>query len=125
VPLAVARLSVRGNDGTLVRLDALAAERGMTRARLTRQLLDGALQGQPAPQFERPTEDELPELLAEKPRLQTSSPLWLKPCGSPRTRRRSGDPVDCLMALAYAVHEAAEMKPERRSPYATQDLAVA
>jgi hypothetical protein len=65
-------LSVRGNDGTLVRLDALAAERGMTRARLTRQLLDGALQGQPAPQFERPTEDELPELLAEKPRLQSS-----------------------------------------------------
>jgi hypothetical protein len=41
------------------------------------------------------------------------------------SKQASREPIDCLMALAYAVHEAAEMEPVRRSPYAEHGLAVA
>jgi|Tabmets5t2r1_1033131.scaffolds.fasta_scaffold15839_3 phage terminase large subunit-like protein len=41
------------------------------------------------------------------------------------SKQASREPIDCLMALAYAVHEAAEMKPEGRSVYEDHDLVVA
>jgi hypothetical protein len=42
-------------------LDALALERGVTRTRVVRQLLEAGLRDRPAPPYETPSEDELPE----------------------------------------------------------------
>jgi hypothetical protein len=50
-------------------LDALAAERGVTRTRVVRQLLEAGLRDRPAPPSDAPSEDELLELLAEKARM--------------------------------------------------------
>jgi predicted DNA-binding protein len=50
-------LSVRLPESTIERLDALAAERGITRTRAVRQLLDAGLEG-------RPSEQELVTLLS-------------------------------------------------------------
>jgi len=41
------------------------------------------------------------------------------------SKQASREPIDCLMALAYAVHEAAEMAEPGPSVYSSHDLAVA
>lgn len=63
------RLSVRLTDRTFWQLDALAAERGVTRTRLVRQLLEAGLRDRPAPASEAPSEEQLLELLTEKARM--------------------------------------------------------
>ena len=65
----VERLSVRLTDRMFPQLDALAAERGVDRTRLVRQLLEAGLRDRPAPPSEAPSEEELLELLAEKARM--------------------------------------------------------
>jgi hypothetical protein len=65
----VAHLSIRLPERTLARFDALAHECGLTRARLLRQLIDGALSGVAVEAPESPSEVELLELLAERARL--------------------------------------------------------
>jgi hypothetical protein len=50
------------------RLDALAAERGIDRSRLVRQLLDAGLEDRPDPVVEPMTEAELLAVLNEKAR---------------------------------------------------------
>jgi hypothetical protein len=44
---------------------------------------------------------------------------------SRRAATKNCEHIDALMALLYAVDELEAMKPERRSPCATYDLAVA
>jgi hypothetical protein len=63
------RLSVRLTDAMFWKLDALAEERGVTRTRLVRQLLEAGLRDRPPPPSEMPSEDELLDLLAEKARM--------------------------------------------------------
>ena len=63
------RLSVRATGRLLSRLDALALERGVSRAVLVRQLLEAGLRDRPAPPSDAPSEDELLDLLAEKARM--------------------------------------------------------
>jgi hypothetical protein len=63
------QLSVRLTDRMFWRLDALAAERGVTRTRLVRQLLEAGLRDQPPPESDVPSEEELLDLLAEKARM--------------------------------------------------------
>jgi len=65
---AVARVTVRCTERLLHRLDALARERGRTRAALVREMLEAGVQGVAAPPSESPTEEELLELLSEKAR---------------------------------------------------------
>lgn len=67
-PGGMERLSVRLPRRTLAQLDTLAAERGITRTRVVRQLLDAGLIGRPAPASEPPSEAELVSLLAERAR---------------------------------------------------------
>ena len=66
---AVARVSVRLTDRLFAQLDVLAAERGVTRTRLVRQLLEAGVHDRPAAPTEKPSEEELLELLAEKARM--------------------------------------------------------
>ena len=63
------QLSVRLTDRMFLQLDALAAERGVDRTRLVRQLLEAGLRDRPAPPSDTPSEEELLELLAEKARM--------------------------------------------------------
>jgi hypothetical protein len=49
-------------------LDSLAEERGVTRTRLVRQLLEAGLRDRPPPPSDTPSEEELLALLAEKAR---------------------------------------------------------
>ena len=63
------RLSVRLTDRMFLQLDALAAERGIDRTRVVRQLLEAGLRDRPAPPSEGPSEEELLDLLAEKARM--------------------------------------------------------
>jgi Ribbon-helix-helix protein, copG family len=65
----VERLSVRLTDRMFLQLDALAAERGVDRTRVVRQLLEAGLSDRPAPPSETPSEEELVDLLAEKARM--------------------------------------------------------
>jgi predicted transcriptional regulator len=62
------RLSVRVSEYTLARLDVLAAERGLSRSRLVRALVERALEDAPAIDVQEPSEDELLALLAERAR---------------------------------------------------------
>jgi hypothetical protein len=68
-------LSVRLPRRTIRQLDTLAAERGITRTRVVRQLLDAGLIGRPAPSSEVPTEAELVALLAERARAGNVSAI--------------------------------------------------
>lgn len=61
-------VSVRLTDRMVAQLDALAAERGVNRTRVIRQLLDAGLRERPAPSSKPPTEEELLALLTEKAR---------------------------------------------------------
>ncbi len=71
------RLSIRVTGRMLAQLDDLAAERGVDRSRVVRQLLEAALGGRPTP----PTtiapigENEIIELLTEKARAGNVSAL--------------------------------------------------
>ena len=63
-------MSVRLTDRMFRELDALAAERGITRTRLVRQLLEAGLRDRDSiPPPDTPSEEELLELLAEKARM--------------------------------------------------------
>jgi hypothetical protein len=62
------RLTVRTTERTIRGLDSLAAERGMNRSRVVRQILEAAVDGEGVDLPETPSEDELLELLAEKAR---------------------------------------------------------
>jgi Ribbon-helix-helix protein, copG family len=62
------RLSVRLTDRMFLQLDALAAERGVDRTRVVRQLLEAGLRDRPAPPVETPSEDELLAILTERAR---------------------------------------------------------
>jgi Ribbon-helix-helix protein, copG family len=62
------RLSVRLTDKMFWQLDALAEERGITRTRLVRQLLEAGLHNRPEPPSETPSEAELLAVLSEKAR---------------------------------------------------------
>jgi hypothetical protein len=64
----VDQLSVRLTDRMFRQLDALALERGVTRTRLVRQLLEAGLRDRPEPPSETPSEDELLAILTEKAR---------------------------------------------------------
>jgi hypothetical protein len=61
-------LSVRLPQRTIAQLDALAAERGVARTRVVRQLLDAGLADRSLPSGEPPTEEELVALLSERAR---------------------------------------------------------
>jgi hypothetical protein len=63
------RLSVRLTDSLFLRLDALAEERGVSRTRLVRQLLEAGLRDRPEPPSETPSEEELVALLTERARM--------------------------------------------------------
>jgi len=63
------QLSVRLPDRVFRQLDDLAAERGVTRTGVVRQLLEAGLRGRPVPHTEPPTETELLDLLADRARM--------------------------------------------------------
>ena len=63
------RLSVRLTDRMFWQLDALAEERGVTRTRLVRQLLEAGLRDRLPPPSETPSKEELLELLVDKARM--------------------------------------------------------
>jgi Ribbon-helix-helix protein, copG family len=65
------RLSVRLTERMFWQLDALAAELGVTRTRLVRQLLEAGLRDGPEPLSEPPSEEELPARARE-----TASSSW-------------------------------------------------
>jgi metal-responsive CopG/Arc/MetJ family transcriptional regulator len=62
------QLSVRLTDRMFAKLDALAEERGVTRTRVVRQLLEAGLRERPAPSSEPPSHEELIAILAERAR---------------------------------------------------------
>ena len=68
-------LSVRLPRRTIRQLDTLAAERGITRTRVVRQLLDAGLIGRPAPPSATPSEAELVALLGERARAGNVSAI--------------------------------------------------
>ena len=68
-------LSVRLPASTIEALDDLAAERGIDRSRLVRQLLEAGLQGRPRPSSEPVTEDELVALLSERARAGNTAAI--------------------------------------------------
>jgi hypothetical protein len=75
-------------------LDALAAERGVTRTRLVRQLLEAGLRDRPPPSSDTPSEEELLELLAEW--------AWMGNVAAIRTllvREEQKDPREAALAL--------------------------
>jgi Ribbon-helix-helix protein, copG family len=69
------RVSVRASGRMLERLDELAAERGIDRSRLVRQLLEAGLRDRPPPPSEPLDEDEILALLTEKARSGNVSAL--------------------------------------------------
>ena len=56
----VERLSARLTDRMFSQLDALALERGVTRTRLVRQLLEAGLRDRPPPRSETPSASKGP-----------------------------------------------------------------
>jgi metal-responsive CopG/Arc/MetJ family transcriptional regulator len=79
-------LSVRLPASTIEALDDLAAERGIDRSRLVRQLLDAGLRGRPKPSSEPVTENELVALLSERARAGNTAAI--------RTLLSRGDALD-------------------------------
>ena len=61
-------LSVRASERLLGRLDAAAAEHGITRTRMVRQMLEAALRDRPTLAPEPPGAEELLALLSEAAR---------------------------------------------------------
>ena len=64
----MARVTVRLTDRMSVQLEAVAAERGVSCARLVRELISQAVTGTKVEGLGPPAEEELLELLAEKAR---------------------------------------------------------
>jgi hypothetical protein len=71
MPMLSVRLPVR----TIAQLDAFAEERGVTRTRVVRQLLDAGLKDRPGVVSEPPTEEELVALLSERARAGNVSAI--------------------------------------------------
>lgn len=92
------RLSVRLPKATLARLDALARDRGVTRTRAIRQLLDAGLADRPMVPSEPPTEAELVTLLAERARAGNVSAIR-----SLLAREHLTDPRERAVALFAAM----------------------
>ena len=65
---AVARVTVRLTDRMSTQLEAVAVERGVSCARLVRELIARAVAGKQVEGLGPPAEDELLDLLAEKAR---------------------------------------------------------
>jgi Ribbon-helix-helix protein, copG family len=74
-PGGMPTLSLRLPETTIAALDELAAERGVTRTRAVRQLLDAGLDGRPTVPSEPPTEAELVALLSERARAGNMSAI--------------------------------------------------
>lgn len=98
------RLSVRLTDRMFLQLDALAAERGVDRTRLVRQLLEAGLRERPAPPSDPPSEEELLDLLAEKARQGNVAAIR-----SLLMREENRDPRSRALALFSEI--AAERQP--------------
>src|SRR5262245_60868284 len=64
----MSQLAVRLPKSMLARLDAVCAERGLTRSQLVRQVLVPALEGAQVEPVDVPSKDDLLELLAERGR---------------------------------------------------------
>ena len=88
------RLSVRLTDRMFLQLDALAAERGVDRTRVVRQLLEAGLRDRPAPPSETPSEAELLDLLAEKARMGNVAAIRML-----LVREEQKDPRKAALAL--------------------------
>ena len=69
------QLCVRLPQSTIDALDDLAQERGITRTRAVRQLLDAGLRSRPSVSGEPPTEDELIAMLSERARAGNVSAI--------------------------------------------------
>jgi hypothetical protein len=82
----------------LAQIDALAAERGVNRTRLVRQLLEDGLRGRPAPVANTPGEDELLALLSEKARAGNVAAIRAL-----LAREREQDPRQPAVALFTAM----------------------
>jgi hypothetical protein len=67
------RLSFRLPEVTLERLDALAADLGISRTALVRRMIDVGLSDRPLPPAKLPTEDELLAVLGERARAGNTS----------------------------------------------------
>jgi hypothetical protein len=95
------QLSVRLSDRMFRELDALAEERGITRTRCVRQLLEHGLRDRDSvPPLDGPSEEELLELLAEKARMGNVAAI--------RTllvREEQKDPRKQALALFQAMAE--------------------
>lgn len=98
------RLSVRLTDRMFLQLDALAAERGVDRTRLVRQLLEAGLRERPAPPSDPPSEEKLLDLLAEKARQGNVAAIR-----SLLMREENRDPRSRALALFSEI--AAERQP--------------
>jgi hypothetical protein len=96
-------LSVRLPTRTIEQLDALAAERGVTRTRVVRQLLDAGLIGRLAPSSEPPSEAELVTLLSERARAGNVSAIR-----SLLVREHVADPRERAIALFQSMAGAGE-----------------
>jgi hypothetical protein len=88
------RLSIRLTDRMFRELDALADERGLTRTRLVRQLLEAGLRDRPTPPSETPSEDELLALLTEKARMGNVAAIRML-----LVREEQKDPRKAALAL--------------------------
>jgi len=73
----VARVTVRLTDRMAEKLSEAAGERGVSCARFVRNLISGAVAGKPVDTPDKPTRDELLELLAEKARQGNVSAIRL------------------------------------------------
>jgi len=87
------QISIRLTDRMLEQLDALAAERRITRTRAVRQLLEAGLRDRPAPVVDSPTEEELVALLTERARAGNVSAIR-----SLLERERTADPRMAALA---------------------------
>ena len=72
---ALPMVSFRVPERTIARLDAMAEERGVTRTRVIRQLIDAGLEDRAGPPGQPPTEHELVALLSERARAGNVSAI--------------------------------------------------
>ena len=94
------QLSVRLTDWMFAQLDGLAEERGITRTRVVRQLLEAGLRDRPTPVSDPPSEAELVALLSEKARQGNVSAIR-----SLLVREEAKDPHSRAVALFAAMAE--------------------
>jgi hypothetical protein len=97
------RLSVRLTDRMFRELDALAAERGINRTRLVRQLLEAGLRDRDSiPPPDTPSDEELLELLAEKARIGNVAAIRTRVNGSGVRTARCRSTATCGRSGSHA-----------------------